>query len=187
MLSCHDSAMARKNAESLKFEKVEKVKNLNFIQRMIVLWTKKIMKKILLSLVLVGFLAVLAMPVMVSAVSPIDGCTLKHTISDVTGCTKDANVSSEVKTVGGVIYTKVDAWGMCCVIDGIYKITDWIFLLFISLVVIFVLIGAYEIITAGGDAKKVETGRGYILYALIGLVVAVFAKAVPTMVLALIS
>jgi hypothetical protein len=49
-----------------------------------------------------------------------------------------------------------------------------------------IVIGAFNIITAGGSPEKVTAGRNYILYALIGMVVAFFAKAIPAIVSALI-
>jgi len=49
-----------------------------------------------------------------------------------------------------------------------------------------IVVGAFNIITAGGAPDKVTAGRNYILYALIGMVVAFFAKAIPAIVAALI-
>jgi hypothetical protein len=43
--------------------------------------------------------------------------------------------------------------------------------------VIFVIMGGYKIITAGGDVVAVETGKRWILYALVGLVVILVAEA----------
>jgi len=43
--------------------------------------------------------------------------------------------------------------------------------------VIFVIMGGYKIITAGGDVVAVETGKRWILYALVGLVVILLAEA----------
>jgi cytochrome bd-type quinol oxidase subunit 2 len=42
---------------------------------------------------------------------------------------------------------------------------------------IFIMLGGYSIITAGGSAEKVETGRRWILYAIVGLVVILIAEA----------
>jgi NADH:ubiquinone oxidoreductase subunit 4 (subunit M) len=43
---------------------------------------------------------------------------------------------------------------------------------------IFIMLGGYTLITAGGSAEKVETGRKWILYALVGLAVILIAEAV---------
>ena len=69
----------------------------------------------------------------------------------------------------------------CCIIDGIYTVTNMVFLFLIAVVIILVLIGAYNIITAGGNPDKVKTGRDFILWAAAGLIVALFAKAIPAL------
>jgi len=43
--------------------------------------------------------------------------------------------------------------------------------------VIFIILGGYTIITAGGSTEKVETGRRWILYAIAGLAVILIAEA----------
>ena len=43
--------------------------------------------------------------------------------------------------------------------------------------VIYIILGGYKIITAGGSKDEIETGRRYILYAVIGLAVILIAQA----------
>lgn len=74
------------------------------------------------------------------------------------------------------------ACGFCCLMSTIYFVTDMVFLVLMMLVVIFVLIGAANILTAAGNADKINTGRDYIMYAAVGLAVALFARAVPALV-----
>ena len=77
-------------------------------------------------------------------------------------------------------------WGTICLLNSIARAFNWVFAILIAIVGIMVVIGAFSIITAGGAPEKVTTGRNYILYALIGLVVAFFAKAIPAIVASLI-
>jgi len=67
---------------------------------------------------------------------------------------------------------------ICCgagpVVDNI---TNWLFAILIAVAVIFILIAAFHFITAAGDPAKTEKARNYVLYALIGVVVAFVAKA----------
>lgn len=63
--------------------------------------------------------------------------------------------------------------------DTVYTVTDWIFVFVVTLVVIFILLGAFSILTAAGTPEKVATGRSYIIYACIGMFVALLAKAIP--------
>jgi len=76
-------------------------------------------------------------------------------------------------------YVMLDVNGMCCVMNSIYNVTDWIFLILAGIAVIMVLFGAFELLTAGGNADKVGTGRKYIIFAAVGLVAAFLAKAIP--------
>jgi uncharacterized membrane protein HdeD (DUF308 family) len=52
---------------------------------------------------------------------------------------------------------------------------------------IFIVMGALNIITAGGSPEKVTTGRNYILYAIIGLIVALLAWQLPRIVMSVVG
>ena len=137
----------------------------------------RLMKKILPALVLMAFLAVLMAPT-VALAQPKTECTLKHAVTDIdAACTKGATVNETV--------TK--AWGACCTIDAVYTATDWVFVVLIAVVAILIIWGAFNIVTAGGSPEKVGTGRSYIIYALVGLAVALLAKALPSIVQALLG
>ena len=110
-----------------------------------------------------------------------DTCTLTRDLTDISqkidgtnACDKDEEVS-------------IDKYGMCCLINTIYSITDWIFYILMAFVGIMIVIGAFYIITAAGAPDKVTSGRNYILYAVLGLIVAFFARAIPAMVKTLVS
>ncbi len=68
---------------------------------------------------------------------------------------------------------------LCCLLATIYWVTNWIFVFLIALVIIFVLWGAFDILTAAGAEAKVNSGRNKIMYAAIGLACALAAKALP--------
>ena len=143
------------------------------------------MKKILSALVLVSFLAVLAVPAMVSAQAvpqpaEITKCDLKHDFSSWT--TIDCPASGECLFDS----TTYDC-PMCCLMDTIYNVTDWIFAGIVALVVIFVLIGAFNLLTAAGSPEKVKAGRDFIIYASIGMLVALLAKGLPAIVKAILG
>jgi len=55
-------------------------------------------------------------------------------------------------------------------------IVDFLFYVALALVPLCVLIGAFHILTAGGDPKRVKTGQNFILYAMIGLGVILFSR-----------
>jgi hypothetical protein len=133
------------------------------------------MKKILPALVLIGFLAVLITPMMVSAQTAApEGCEIK----------RDVGMGDECPGVGSECLYSDTSYncGICCLLNTIYGITDIIFVVLIALAAVFVIIGAMTLLTAAGAPEKVTTGRNYIMYAAIGLVVAFLAKAIPVIV-----
>jgi len=145
------------------------------------------MKKFLSALVLLSFLAVLAVPMVVSAQVP-EKCTIVRD-TGITDCPSHGDVAynkcyqngTEITCPTGV------SGAICCVAHSVATVTDWIFVILLSIAVILVLIGAINILTAAGDPLKLGKGRDYILWAAIGLVVAFFAKAIPAIVRAILT
>jgi drug/metabolite transporter (DMT)-like permease len=73
-------------------------------------------------------------------------------------------------------------WGLYCTINTLNTVTDYIFIVLIAVVMIFVIMGAFNILMSNGDPEKVKTGQNYIVYAAAGLAVALLARAVPALV-----
>lgn len=126
------------------------------------------MNKIIPAIALVGLLV---LPFVTLAQKGIpDECTLTRDLTDIDpACMEDYSVP-------------IEDYGMCCLVNTIYAITDWIFYIIMAFVGIMIVIGAFTIITAGGNPDNVNKGRNYILYAVIGMVVAFFARAIPAIV-----
>jgi hypothetical protein len=82
--------------------------------------------------------------------------------------------------------TTVDC-GACCMLDAVYKVSQWVMYIVIIIAFIFIVMGALNIITAGGSPEKVTTGRNYILYAIIGLIVALLAWQLPRIVMSVVG
>jgi len=76
-------------------------------------------------------------------------------------------------------------WGVFCVINTIQTFVDWFFAVLVAVAVLLAIIGAFNILTAGGSPEKVNTGRNYIMFAAIGLAIAFIARAVPSIVKAI--
>jgi len=60
--------------------------------------------------------------------------------------------------------------------EALDRITDLLFVLLLVIAVIFIILAAYNFVTAGGDPSKVDTARKNVMYALIGVGVAILAK-----------
>jgi len=56
------------------------------------------------------------------------------------------------------------------------NIVDWLFTILLIVAAIFIIIAAFNFITASGDPDKIATARNFVLYALIGIAVAVAAR-----------
>lgn len=133
------------------------------------------MKKILFGLILVSFLTVLLASIDASAASGIGiptSCKLKYDFSNVVaGCTSGTTIALD----------DVDK-GVCCILNTVYNVSDWIFVILVGVAVVFIAFGGLKIVTAGGSSESVEEGRKFILYAITGLVVALLAKTVPSII-----
>lgn len=77
--------------------------------------------------------------------------------------------------------------GVCCLLNSVYTITDWIFIFLMALSALMIIIGAFNFVTSAGDTAKTEKGRNYITYAAIGIAIALFARAIPAIVKLLIG
>ena len=53
---------------------------------------------------------------------------------------------------------------------------DWLFTILLIVAVIFIVLAAFTFVTASGDPDKVGKARNFVLYALIGVAVAVAAR-----------
>ena len=63
----------------------------------------------------------------------------------------------------------------------IYK-ANWIFVVLLLTAVVFILIAAFQFVTGGGDPAQVSQARQKVLWAAVGVVLAVGARAIPEVV-----
>jgi ascorbate-specific PTS system EIIC-type component UlaA len=68
------------------------------------------------------------------------------------------------------------------IFEALETLTNYLFTLALIVAVIFLIIFPFSMLTAQGDPDKVRTARNYILYALIGVAVAVAAKGLVALV-----
>ena len=148
------------------------------------------MKKILSALILIGFLTVLVIPQVAPEMPQVafaqeqeeeeekvegvlEGCTLEVEAAQLSGCpVSPAKCNFETHPRCGV----------CCFLQTLYKVTDWMFVILIAVSALYVIIGAMNLLMSAGDPGKVTSGRNYVMYAVIGLIVGGLAKAIPAIV-----
>lgn len=60
----------------------------------------------------------------------------------------------------------------------IERLTNWIFIILLTLAVLFIILAAFSYLTAGGDEEKVASAHQKIIYAVVGIAVAFLAQGV---------
>ena len=167
------------------------------------------MKKILPALVLLSVLTVLAAPLAVSAQQgPVDCCRMRRNMSwtegtvgttictDASPCTLQrlqtvgpagatCPMPNLLGTTGAAPDRTTNQWGVVCLLNTVNSVVDWVFMILIALAVIMTLIGAITFITASGSPEKAMAGRNYLIFALVGLIVALLARAIPNIIRAI--
>ena len=71
------------------------------------------------------------------------------------------------------------AAGLQVVLCNIFNLIFWVLM---AISVIMVLVAALTYVTAGGDSEKISKATKTITYAVIGIVIALIAKEVPTII-----
>ena len=66
--------------------------------------------------------------------------------------------------------------------NAIGKITNWFFVVVLCVAVIFLLVAGFQFITASGDPDKVNSARQNVMYAMVGVAVAVLAKGIVSLI-----
>ena len=142
----------------------------------------KTIMKYLFGILLVGLLVIPLLPTMVSAApaTQASGCTIR---------VRAIELSDPAGTFSPGAFVGDDnvRWGLICTLNTINIVTNWIFIGLVAIAVFLVLMGAFKLMTAGGNTANVSAGRNYIMYAAIGLLVALVARAVPSLVQSLLG
>lgn len=142
-------------------------------------------------------LSLLALPFLVSAdVGPGSCCVLKgkvnlqgfnfrtNTGGTTTGGVLEAGTIVGDSTAGtcgvGTPSTDTPDWGIICLLGTIYGITNWIFVILMGVAVIFIIVGGFFMVTAAGNPEQFGKGRQLVIYAIIGMIVALAAKYIPS-------
>ncbi len=97
-------------------------------------------------------------------------------------CGPIAEACSDFKAVLKGGQYKDRAWGIMCTLGMIGGITNWIFYFVLILAVLGIVAGGVFYITAMGDPEKASRGKSILILSVIGIVIAVIAKLIPSLV-----
>ncbi len=67
------------------------------------------------------------------------------------------------------------------------KLANWMFLILLTLAIIFIIIAAYKYLTAGGDESKVSSAHKTLIYALVAIAVGLLAQGLVYLVAELVG
>ena len=76
----------------------------------------------------------------------------------------------------------INSWGMVCLLNTVNSVTNWLFYILLIAVVLMGVIGGVIYLSSAGDAEKAGKGKSVIIYAIIGLVLALIARLIPSVV-----
>ncbi len=149
------------------------------------------MKKVfsVLSLLVLVF-SLMAVPMVGSGDNPgqaanpdeIEGCTIRANFSIRVGDVDENFHSGQVVTARWLednTRLSGDAWGLICMLSTVHHITNWIFYIIMIVVMVMILAGAFMFLTSSGDTDKTKKATKTITFAVIGMVVALLARAIP--------
>lgn len=73
-------------------------------------------------------------------------------------------------------------WGMFCVLNTVYSVTSWLFLILMSAVILMIIYGGFLYIVSQGLPERTKKAKQILTFAIIGLIVALLAKIIPSLV-----
>lgn len=123
---------------------------------------------------------------------PTDECVCEPNPTNPAQCSESNTCISKGVTIpaancAGANYAPDPDWGGYCTMDTVYTATDAIFWFFIAFVVIMGIYTGVTFMTAGGDPGKIEKARSMLMYLVIGIIVAVAVKLIPSLARAIIG
>ena len=62
------------------------------------------------------------------------------------------------------------------VMNALDSIVNWLFAILLVIAALFIIIAAYDFVTASGDPEKATKARNFVMYAVIGVMIAFLAK-----------
>jgi len=141
------------------------------------------MRKILSVLILSVFLVGLVAPMLAQGQEDLpNSCKLTRAAAKWEGANcPDPTADGTVCPFDDNVATNADC-GMCCLLQTVYNVCDWLFyLMIVAVVIVFVIAGA-KYMMAAGDSEKAKGGKGMMIYGIVGLVIALIAKLIPSVV-----
>jgi len=106
-------------------------------------------------------------------------------IDEASSCLSALQSNTDCSNVTRPCYCTSSAshWEMFCLLNTIFSVTKIIFTILIAVVSILLLYGAFLIVTSSGEPEKYKKGQNSLIFALIGLVLALLSKFLPDLII----
>ena len=142
----------------------------------------------------VSFISLITFLFVLAQEEPIKCCKIKRTFTLQSSTFKEGQCAAETEEDGsdcgcsGIdpndptsvrCTNQGGLWTIVCTLSTIYYVTDWIFYISLLISGVMVLAGSFMIATSAGNTQQWQKGKDIILYAMIGLAVALFSKIFP--------
>lgn len=144
-------------------------------------------KKILAIVGIIGISLVMITPFMIARADNItpgsipESCTIRRTfMAGGQSFNQGDVIAAQGSGMSGAI--EREDWGVVCLLNTIYFVTDWVFYILMLTVMTVILIGGFMFLTAGGSSDKVSKAGKLIAFAIVGLLIGLLAKIIPTIV-----
>jgi hypothetical protein len=133
------------------------------------------MKKNFKKLVSIGTLALLVLPLVIFGQTEAPNQCIIRRATGISDCPSPGQTAIYDNTYGT---TKVRG-AICCLMSSIYYLSDWVFTIVLTIAVFIGIWGGYTYMSSGGAEDKLKKGRDWILYSLVGVGIALLARAIP--------
>ncbi|MDP2735294.1 MAG: hypothetical protein Q8P12_03740 [bacterium] len=68
------------------------------------------------------------------------------------------------------------------ILSRISLIANWVFAIFLAISLIYILLGAFQFVTAGADPARISQAREKLIYAMVGIAIALLAAGFPAII-----
>jgi len=67
-------------------------------------------------------------------------------------------------------------------VERIQLIANWVFAFFLAISLIYIVLGAFQFVTAGGDPTKITEARQKLIFAVIGIAIGLLTLGIPAII-----
>ena len=116
-------------------------------------------------------------------------CKLSHDMTSIDSACREGEIvapDTSVECEWGTPTVTPYKWGLCCTVDTIYTVADYIFWIFFIIAVIAFIVAGYFFIVGGADPNTLSKAKSMVFWGSIAVVVVVLSKVIPAAIKAIV-